>query len=377
MICKPYILGLAIFVSFLLASCIDPYNINFNGQNKQLIVYGVLTDDVQNPDTLKIQYSIAFDEFTRTIPIESSVKASIFGLTSGNEFKLIEYKIGFFLPPKDFKPIISEKYVLKFTLPDGQQYESSIQQITLSPPILNLTEKFNPQSLPSENGTIYSSANEVFIDLKDTPKQKNFYLWRYIHYERIQFCETCTSSLYSLQEQKCVDLDIYQRAIFNKPYYDYICDGECFDIIKSKQINIFSDVLIDGGEIKNRIVAKIPPYTFSGCLVEIQQMCISSDVFSFYKTLESQFQRSGGLVDTPPEAIIGNIRNVTNPSQKVIGCFGLCNVQKKQIWIDRKSVTLPLAQILGHLPYIEATNPIAAPCKKNANRTPFKPEGWK
>ena len=79
-----------IFSFFTLASCIDPYDVNFGQKNNILVVEGFLTDDYLNPDTIKIQYSI-YTQGNTSINTISSVKASIWAVNSGKETNLIDH----------------------------------------------------------------------------------------------------------------------------------------------------------------------------------------------------------------------------------------------------------------------------------------------
>jgi hypothetical protein len=366
-----------IFSFLTLASCIDPYDVNFGQKNNVLVVEGFLTDDYLNPDTIKIQYS-AYSEGNIFINKISSVKASIWAVNAGKETSLIEQKTGGFLPPSDFSISPSEKYTLRFSLPDGQKFESSPEQVYTTPPILKVYDKFNAQSRLSDDGKKYLAANEIYLDFKDTPTQKDYYLWRYTHYEKIVHCISCNASQWDPKTLGCtIKLQNFNRT----PYYDYQCAGQCYAIIKNNKINVMSDVISDGDLIKGRLIAKIPYHFAYGCLVEIQQMSISPQNYTFYKNLELQSQSTGGLADTPAAAIVGNISNLTNPANKVVGYFGVASIQKKRYWVDRKEASGQLDYILGHTPLdeppsLDPSRPPFIKCAKSATRTPEKPIDW-
>lgn len=377
MVIKHLRIYLLFFFLINLTSCIDTYDVDFNQKNNVLVVEGFLTDNYQNPDTIKIQYSIYNDGNTFVRPI-SSVKAVIVSSETNKEISLIEQKTGGFLPPKDFRINPSEKYFLRFSLPNGQQYESSSEQLAPTPPILKTYDKFNPQGRLSNDGKKLYSTSDVFLDFKDAPNQKNFYLWRYTHLEQIVHCTTCYTSQYDLRTLGCtIKLPSFNRT----PYYDYQCSGECYAIIKGKSINVMSDVVSDGDLVAGRLIAKIPFYFLKGCLVDIEQMSISPQAYSFFKNLELQSQATGGLADTPAAAIVGNIRNITNPTDKVVGYFSVVSVQKKGHWVDRKGASGDFEYILEHVPFEEPPSmdtfrPPVVKCEKSETRTPVRPAGW-
>lgn len=78
-------------------------------------------------------------------------------------------------------------------------------------------------------------------------------------------------------------------------------------------------------------------------MIEIKQQSVSPSAYQYLKLLAEQVQNNGSLVDTPPAALIGNIKNVTNPKEIVAGFFMVTGVRFIKYWIDRKD---PIAQKL-------------------------------
>lgn len=372
-----YLLSFLILLS--LNACIDPYDSNFGQNNKVLVVEGLLTNDLQNPDTLKIQYSYYLDGYVYKKPI-AGTKASIVTST-GQETKLVSVGTeGGFLPPANFRINATEKYTLKFSLGDGNNYESSPQQMLQTPAIDKVYDVFNPTSKLSNDGKTVSSNNEVFVDFQDKVGEKNYYMWRYTHYERLEYCITCDpNTLYKVPSQSCVKNQFnYQR----NPAYDYQCLGNCFSIFKSTKANILSDITSDGRLVKGKLVAQIPYYSQTACLVVVQQMSVSPEIYGLNKLLESQSSATGSLADTPAATIVGNIKNLSNSEEKIVGYFGLADIKTNRYWMTRENSSGQLAYILGHVPEEEPPPPPPAglpqaPCKQSKNRTPIKPQGWK
>lgn len=360
-----------------LNACIDPYDSNFGQDNKILVVEGLLTNDVQNPDTIKIQYSYYVNESIYKKPI-AGTQAFIVSST-GQETKLISAGTeGGFLTPVNFRINFSEKYTLKFSLGDGQSYQSTPQEMLPTPAIDKVYDVFNPKSRLLSDGKTTASANEIYLDFQDIPNQKNNYLWRYTHYERLVHCVTCeANALYVAASQSCVK---NAQAFLRNPPYDYQCNGNCYNILKNNTPNILSDVSSDGRLIKGKLIGKIPVYSLSGCLIVIDQMSVSSEIFDFNKILESQSTATGGLADTPVAAIVGNIRNIANSTERVVGYFGLADIKRNRYWVSRATANIPLEYQIGHLPVEEPPAgpkfiPMA-PCRKSATRTNVTPQGW-
>ena len=101
------------------------------------------------------------------------------------------------------------------------------------------------------------------------------------------------------------------------------------------------------------------------------------------KLLTEQSQNNGGLADTPPAPLIGNVVNTNDASEAVGGYFMVSSERSSLFWIDRKDAVeqrLPTQGFLGRPVSLEfselPSRPPLAPCEEGRSRTPFKPQGW-
>ena len=92
----------------------------------------------------------------------------------------------------------------------------------------------------------------------------------------------------------------------------------------------------DGGLIAGQPVAQIPFYQHGPCLVEIRQAALTPLAYQFYKNFQNQTQNNGGVADTPPTITIGNVWNVANGRETVVGVFTASAVATVRYWLDRK-----------------------------------------
>ncbi|TAG72057.1 MAG: DUF4249 family protein [Runella slithyformis] len=226
--------------------------------------------------------------------------------------------------------------------------------------------------------------NTVFLQLLPTePDQKNAYLWKWELFEAQEICITCEKGILNSRTLQCVNA--------STPFaYDYQCQGNCWELFYSTDINIMSDVFSNGRTITGRRVAQVPYYSDLGALVEVQQYAVSNEAYQYYLLLRDQTQTTGTLADTPPAPIVGNVRNINDRSEIVVGYFGAAGVKKMRYWVNRNGfsqqggVKTPL---LGRATNLEPTTPPAPPtfetrpplypCIASRNRTPIRPQGWR
>jgi Domain of unknown function (DUF4249) len=219
------------------------------------------------------------------------------------------------------------------------------------------------------------NAYEIFVDVQDDPKVRNYYKWSVKQWEMQQYCQFC----YRAGRTETCNSDIYASPGAEILRNNY-CNSGCYDIISFKPNNSISDIFFDGRLlIKKSLV--ITPYIFSsGTLIEVNQSSVTPQYFAFLDLLKSQSLNTGGLADTPAALLVGNVKKVSGTPQKILGYFSVTNTVSQRIWIDRKDAIgknlKALANINPPLPQpVPAGWPVVA-CKESKTRTSKKPLGW-
>lgn len=130
-----------------------------------------------------------------------------------------------------------------------------------------------------------------------------------------------------------------------------------------------SDNLFDGNSIHQPIVL-IPFFSGTKYLVTIEQQSLTKSAYDFWELVDEQNNNVGSVFDTPPARIRGNLYNVTNPDDVVLGYFGASDFSKGHIILDRNGV--PPTSLLR-------TYPRNIFCETLTNSVPFDginyPEG--
>jgi hypothetical protein len=288
-------------------------------------------------------------------------------------------KTGDYYLPTGFKPLVNTDYKLFITTKDGKKYESSNERLTTTPKIRDLRVEFKPPE--KVKGSYVNGYHQIYLDTQDERGINNNYFWSWRAWEKQVVCLTCDLSKYRYDFRtrvwRCTSLDPFEELD-----YDYPCGQPCWDIFYNSKINVLSDALGDGNEIKNRLIGEIPYLQYSGTLVEITQQCVSQAGYRYMKLLVEQGQNTGTLADTPPAALVGNIRNVNDAREPVGGVFMISGTDTRLIWIDRKDVQgiVPPGLLGGReANYADLgfqSLPII-PCTNGATRTNNKPIGWR
>lgn len=403
--------------------CVDQFEVPIKATVDVIVVEATLTD-LPEPQIVRLNRSKA-DPFTGRFgntPIKQATIAV--EVAEGQLVYFKETEPGRYEGPINFRGKAGQAYRLRFWLIEGQAYESDTQVLPHSVPIDRITEAFDPKALPLSRPdgitNLTQGANNLFVDFTDPAAQRNYYQWEWRLWEKQEFCKSCTQGWYSVYTitnplAYLIDYNIcYQTnsTLFEECYFpptppygapkpgffynDYRCRTSCWAILYSYAINLFDDQYSNGGQISHQQVAQIPFHQPGGALAEIRQSCLTPDAYRYAKQLQEQTQNNGGVADTPPALPIGNIHNVTNPDEIVVGYFSATGVTAQRYWIDRKQNVGPYSGLFqalnGRDPSEERARPSfctnkpfttlldprvpTAVCFPKDTQTPLQPQGW-
>jgi hypothetical protein len=373
------------FLIFFIVSCIEPFEIAYNTTENVLLVEAVV-DNLDNREPIIIRSSTPSSYGTSTIEPVKGLQVTV--LVNGGESKqYTESKVdpGNYFAPNGFVAEAGKNYQLVLKMPNGTKYVSTSQKINEGLPIKKLYQKFETTGgKPIDRN--FKAFHNIYLDTDDIPGKGNNYIWTWKLYEKQDVCRSCEPQerYYPnpAPEGKCVkDLPNFLA----RQIYDYFCDGNCWEIIHSRKINIMNDDFSDGKTITGRLVDQIPYYQYKSALIEVTQSTLNNEGYRYYKILADQSQNTGGLADTPPASLIGNISNESNSKEAIAGFFRVAKVSRKTYWIDREDVPDKSIKPLGLLggrdispepSGTDTTRPPYALCIPSYSRTNVKPLGW-
>lgn len=390
---KSFLLGL------LLYSCIDPYKVEIQASKTYYIINGTITNSIdpqvvsifQTNDAANFKSSI----FTSTI---SPKKTDVIPVTQATvviiennqtTIPLIETEPGYFQTPEGFVGKIGATYKLNVKTSDGKKFESPAEKMLPVAEIKNYRDTFNATGIVEKlSSTGKIATNDIYIDYDDPATENNFYQWKWTTYETQVTCQSCRQGYYNRANNnpttpgECVRV----ADLPSDNYFDYYCDALCWDLIISNKIDIFSDIYTNGLPQRNKLIAQVPLYQNNPCLVVLEQYSLNANAYRYLKLVNDQSVNTGTLADTPPAPIKGNVMNLADPSEIILGYFTASALAEARYMMDRKNTKG--ARINGLFQYqnnrgINPEEPTLfrpfiplAVCMKSNSRTPTAPRGW-
>jgi hypothetical protein len=287
---------------------------------------------------------------------------------------------GTYLSSAKYAGRVGGTYTLFIETIDGKKYQSSPETMKPVPEIENLITRFEVQDNYAKGDQRRVGFN-LYVDFQDPTTTGDNYQWYWKHYERTFICETCQGgATYDFRTNTCVSPRVPTEQTLN-----YRCDGNCWDITFSTDLNIFSDSYLNGQRITGKQVARVPFDGVSPYYLQFEQRAITRNSYNYYQGLNAQVQNNGTLFDVPAETKFSfNIKSTTNSTEKILGIFDVYSVRKRIFYIDRTQVPKDETPVIKSLQGdIFSCQPTQIGCKDLVQcfdglfRTPFKPEGWK
>jgi len=367
-----------ILLLLIVGSCITPITDFTQVASKSFLTVEASLSDQVGPQKVKLYASS--DKLTGSyfLPI---TKAKVYFLDEkGVQEDLTESVTkGTYLTSSKFAGRVGGTYTLNIITIDGKKYQSQAETMKPVPEIENVISRFEIYDNYAKGDSRRGGFN-IYVDFQDPKTEGDNYQWYWKHYERAFICETCVGGSYDFRANTCVQPRIPTDVTLN-----YRCDGDCWDITFSTDLNIFSDSYLNGQRITGKLVARVPYDGVSPYYLQFEQRGITRNAYNYYQGLNAQVQNNGTLFDVPAETRFSfNIKSTSNPSEKILGIFDVYSVRKKIFYIDRTQVPKDEApntkSIQGDIfacPPTQIGCKDVIQCSEGLFRTPLKPSGWK
>ncbi len=300
----------------LVSSCLTPITIDTDKVGGSIVITGQVSS---LNDRNIVQIGTASQDPRLPFPLSGANVELFDGL--GNIFVYSESLPGTY-KLENFSGTPNVTYYLRVTLPDGTIYESGSEK------------------MPESAGRITSSyvvTNEEYIDGEGTPSNQNF----------IKIYNS--SNLIELPSKSYLRWSVIETFIISPTDYPDIAGSippPCFisETIDPQRIVLFdnsnsSELLIQDQFLGRRIIdySFLEKHYFSS-----YQTALTAEAFEYWRKVNILTNQVGSIFDTPPAKIEGNIKNINNDLEEVLGYFQAVNEDFDRIIIFPSMLNVPL-----------------------------------
>ena len=268
-----HFLGLLILILF--SACEDVIIVEAPESAARLVVEGWVYDDRDAQTVLLTSSAPYFD--TQSPSPETSAQVSV-TTQNGEVFAYTETTPGLY--QADFRGSPGERYTLTIETSDGQRYQSTPQLLSPVAPLDSVYAVFK------ESPEVEDEGYYPVWDFTDPEGSEDFYRWKFYINDTLQNL--------------------------------------------AQDILTFSDEFIDGDEINGAEFILERPLE-EGDILTVEQLSINEEAQDFLNRIQQLTSGVGGLFDTPPDPVRGNITNTTDEENYALGFFGASSVVQESV----------------------------------------------
>ncbi len=284
-------------VAVALGGCIEEIPLDTTDQETLLVIEGQITTDAK-PHTISVSLNAQFVQGQESTP-SPIVGATVTLFENGRELILQDLQNGKYATPDTFRGQVGHSYFIQVVTPEGTTYQSEPETIVAVPKATGGFTRYNAEQ------------NEVdaFIQTPiGTDSGENYLKWR--AEGEFKFTEASSPNI---------------KVCYTKENIDF----------NNLSIQSSEEVAVDFLEEQFVVSKSINFKFFEKYCIHVFQESISKKAYEFWKAVQDELVRTGGIFETPPARIAGNIFNVDRPSERVQGYFYVSAVDTFRIFVDR------------------------------------------
>lgn len=215
----------------------------------------------------------------------------------------------------------NKQYRLRIKTTDGKEYLSDYVGAKVTPPIDSISWVRSAEGVRLQFNT------------HDPQNDTRYYLWDY--HETWEFHSAFKSFLRYTPGQNAIE---YKDPIRGLPDSSILI---CWRSSISTSIILGSSAKLSSDVISRQPFLLIPARDrklselYS---IYVRQYGLTKEAYEFLEKMRKNTEGTGSIFDPQPSQLIGNIHNVSNPEEVVIGFISICTVEDKRLFIDNSEV---------------------------------------
>lgn len=276
-----------------------------------LVVEGVINQGGQT--NVMISRSLKLSDKS-VVQMEKGAKVQVEGSNS-SVLPLTESSAGVYtLPATTFNTNL--QYRLRIKTIAGKEYLSDQMSVRTSPAIDSLNWR------REQNGV------GLYIDAHDSNNNTKYYQWDYVE----------TWEQHSVEYSDYVYKD---SKVQNRDYAETLKIFTCWKNEASTNILISSTAKLSSDVVDDFQLALIPNRSEKLGVrysILVRQYAIGKEAYDYLTLMKRNSEQLGSLFDNQPTEIIGNIKCISNPNERVIGFLNISQILEKRIFINNSQV---------------------------------------
>jgi hypothetical protein len=299
----------------IFTSCTEPYALQTNTFDDAIVIEATITNELKKQE-IKISRTFRLEENEAQIETNAAVFVTD---DLGNQYNFNEAN-GKYISEFEFQAIPTRKYQLFINTSNGKQYSSNIEQLTT---VNNLTSiEATAKNKFGVNGV------DITANSFDPTATSKYYRYEYEETHRFTVPHWVPDSITVYGNAEYWDLNGHIRYAFN--IVDRTGESKnCFKTNKSTEIilnNTTSNAEDRVTDFSIRFISQDDFIIADRYSILVRQYIHNINSYSYYKVLRDISGSGSVLSPNQPGFIYGNIKNISDSNEKVIGYFEVSSV---------------------------------------------------
>ncbi|RYY34987.1 MAG: DUF4249 domain-containing protein [Sphingobacteriaceae bacterium] len=303
---------IAIFAVLLFQDCKKTYKPETVAESNNILVVEGIINSGNDSTFIKLSRTVKLDA-GRSINAETGATITV-EAENGTGYVLNEISNGVYAASP--LPIDkTQKYRLHI-LTGGNEYLSDYVEVKTTPELQDIGFKVNGDKV------------NVTVNTADATNSTRYYRWEYN--------QTWEFNANYLSDYKYVNHTLTHRV----QNVDYIY--HCWADEKTASIALGSSVRLSQDIIKDHTILSIPGTSEKLGIkysILVKQYALTKDAFDFWQNLKKNTEQLGTIFDPMPSQTKGNIYNVANPAEQIIGYVSASSVTTKRAFVSKSNLT--------------------------------------
>ena len=307
-----------LLISFITHSCRDEYFPEIDKYENILVVDGTISND---PGPYEVRLSLSSPIYKPEL--KPYVGAQVIVIDDlGNKEYFSEIEPGLHRSSLDgMQGVIGRKYRVIIYTPDEKEYQSSFQELKRPVEIANVYAEIYSKETLDENRPEYGY--QFYVDSEPAESDTSYLMWRAkgTYEYRSDFL------IRYIYDNWVLSVFPNSDSLYNCYHKDNNTGIYTADLTKLSQPQVNRFPL-------NRVTTNTRKLSIKYSLL-VKQSTMSEDAYIYYNKINEMNTQQGALYTQQPYQVKGNVYNVLNEQENVLGYFLVEGVKDKRIFVDR------------------------------------------
>lgn len=216
---------------------------------------------------------------------------------------------------------IGTSYKIEIITPGGINIVSDFDQVTECPEVDSVY--YIRKDIPTSNSEVFVRGIQFYVDLDAHNSTSHYFRWESV--ETFEYHSTWPREWYYDGQIHHIEPPDYSRFVCWRTTYVQNVYTLSTDNLAENKYKLLPIHFVDN-KSSSRLL-----YGYS---LLLRQLSLSEAGYNYWEDIRINTEEKGGMYDKQPLAIRGNLHNVTNSDQEVLGFFAASEMKSKRIFVS-------------------------------------------